>query len=86
MDAQIMRGNDMKCGSVMAVSGTDHPISLAKIAMENSPNTIWYGDKAVKSIGKKKIGIVTPASMKSPRSIATPDLTSKTKNFLICSF
>lgn len=44
MDASIMDGEKFECGSVVAVSDIEHPISLARYVLEKLPNTIIVGE------------------------------------------
>lgn len=45
LDASIMRG-DGGCGAVAALEDIDHPISVARKVMENTPHVLLVGDGA----------------------------------------
>ncbi|TAA08000.1 N(4)-(beta-N-acetylglucosaminyl)-L-asparaginase [Pseudoxanthomonas winnipegensis] len=42
LDASIMKG-DGSCGSVAAIEGIDHPISVARLVMEKTPHVMLVG-------------------------------------------
>ena len=44
LDAMIVDGVNLKSGSVMAVTGVRHPISLARFAMEKTPHSQFAGE------------------------------------------
>lgn len=46
MDANIIDGFKMECGSVATVSNIEHPISLARFVLDNFPNSIVVGEGA----------------------------------------
>jgi len=48
LDAAIMEGRLLRCGSVAAVKNVEHPISLARKVMELTPHVMIVGEGAVK--------------------------------------
>jgi len=46
LDAAIMDGRDLSCGSVAALKTVRHPISLARLVKERSPHVFLVGDGA----------------------------------------
>ena len=58
MDAAIMSGKDLSCGSVTGVKTIKNPISLARAVMEKSPHVFLAGDGAetfADEVGIKKV-------------------------------
>lgn len=54
MDASMIDGFKMECGSVAVLSHMEHPISLARYVLDNSPNSIIIGkgaEKLAKHVG-----------------------------------
>jgi len=43
MDASIMRGSDLNAGAVAAVERVRHPVSLARLVMDQSPHVLLVG-------------------------------------------
>lgn len=48
LDASIMDGKTLGCGGVAAVRTVRHPISLARLVMENTPHVLFATDGAEK--------------------------------------
>ncbi|HEV8581147.1 MAG TPA: isoaspartyl peptidase/L-asparaginase [Thermoanaerobaculia bacterium] len=46
LDAAIMDGRDLSCGSVSVLKTVKHPISLARMVMEKSPHVFMIGEGA----------------------------------------
>ncbi|HYU33338.1 MAG TPA: isoaspartyl peptidase/L-asparaginase [Thermoanaerobaculia bacterium] len=46
LDAAIMDGSDLSCGSVASLKTVRHPISLARLVKERSPHVFLVGDGA----------------------------------------
>jgi beta-aspartyl-peptidase (threonine type) len=46
MDAAIMDGRDLSCGSVAGLQHVPHPISLAKLVMEKTAHVMLVGEGA----------------------------------------
>lgn len=46
LDAAIMEGTTLKAGAVAGVTGTRHPISLARAVMDKSPHVMMIGEGA----------------------------------------
>ena len=63
LDASIMQG-DGSCGAVAALQDIEHPISVARRVMENTPHVLLVGD------GAKQFAI---AEGFAPRSLRTPE-------------
>jgi N4-(beta-N-acetylglucosaminyl)-L-asparaginase len=67
LDACIM-DQDSNCGSVMALEGIKHPISVARRVMEKTPHVILAGDGALQfalAEGFPKENLLTPESEKA---------------------
>lgn len=60
MDAAIMSGKDLSCGSVTGVKTIKNPISLARAVMEKSPHVFLAGEGAEKFAGEVGIQKVNP--------------------------
>ncbi|XP_046395829.1 isoaspartyl peptidase/L-asparaginase isoform X2 [Ischnura elegans] len=58
MDAIIMEGKNMKIGSVAAVKNISHPISLARLVMENTPHVMLAGPGANKFAAEMGVPMV----------------------------
>lgn len=71
MDASIVDGKTTSIGSVVSVSDVDHPISLAKYALENHPNVILGNETAAK-LAKEldNVRVVYKGNMISPAAYA----------------
>lgn len=52
LDAMIIDGSTLMFGSVMAVTGVDHPISLARYVMEKTTHVAFAGEGAKKQYVK----------------------------------
>jgi beta-aspartyl-peptidase (threonine type) len=52
LDAMIIDGSTLTFGSVMAVTGVDHPISLARYVMEKTKHVAFAGEGAKKQYVK----------------------------------
>ena len=48
MDASIMEGEHLHAGSVAAIRGVRHPVSVARAVMERSPHVMLVGDGALR--------------------------------------
>lgn len=68
MDACIMHGGSFECGSVVCISDVEHPISLARYALENYPNTIITGRGAKILARRAKINLLSKRNMVAPSS------------------
>jgi len=55
LDAAIMRGRDLGCGSVAAVTTVRNPISLARLVMEKSPHVFLAGEGAERFADSMKV-------------------------------
>ncbi|MBI4586852.1 MAG: N(4)-(beta-N-acetylglucosaminyl)-L-asparaginase [Planctomycetes bacterium] len=67
LDAGIMDGKGLRCGSVLSLRGIARPISLARKVMENTRHVYLAGDGALRfarSKGFKEEDLLTPASRK----------------------
>ncbi|XP_071452475.1 isoaspartyl peptidase/L-asparaginase isoform X2 [Hetaerina americana] len=60
MDAIIMEGKKMKIGSVAAVKNVSHPISLARLVMENTQHVMLAGSGANKFAAEMGVPTVSP--------------------------
>jgi beta-aspartyl-peptidase (threonine type) len=61
LDAAIMDGRDLSCGSVAALKTVKNPISLARLVMEKSPHVFMVGDGAEKFADEMKVERVEPS-------------------------
>ena len=59
LDAMIIDGSTLNFGSVMAVTGVDHPISLARYVMERTKHVSFAGEGALKQY-VKMLSVGTP--------------------------
>lgn len=66
MDACIIDGFKLECGSVAAVSDIEHPISLARYVLHNFPNSIIVGEGARKLAGDAKLNLLSKGNMIAP--------------------
>ena len=58
LDASIMNGKDLSCGAVAGVKHVKHPISLARLVMEQTPHVLLAYDGAeqfAKKMGMKLV-------------------------------
>ena len=55
LDAAIMDGRDLSCGSVAGLKTVKNPISLARLVMEKSPHVFMVGDGAEKFADAMKV-------------------------------
>ncbi|MFA4922894.1 MAG: isoaspartyl peptidase/L-asparaginase [Ignavibacteriaceae bacterium] len=60
MDAAIMSGKDLSCGSVTGVKTIKNPVTLARAVMEKSPHVFLSGEGAEKFAGEVGIQKVNP--------------------------
>ena len=63
LDASVMKG-DGSCGAVAALQDIDHPISVARRVMENTPHVLLVGD------GARQFAV---SEGFTPRSLRTPE-------------
>ncbi|XP_029667151.1 isoaspartyl peptidase/L-asparaginase-like [Formica exsecta] len=66
MDACIIDGFKLECGSVAAVSDIEHPISLARYVLDNFPNSIIVGEGARKLAESAKLNLLSKENMIAP--------------------
>ncbi|XP_029157157.1 isoaspartyl peptidase/L-asparaginase-like [Nylanderia fulva] len=66
MDACIIDGFKLECGSVAAVSDIEHPISLARYVLHNFPNSIIVGEGAKKLVECAKLNLLSKGNMIAP--------------------
>ncbi|KAL6446680.1 hypothetical protein ACFW04_001265 [Cataglyphis niger] len=71
MDACIIDGFKLECGSVAAVSDIEHPISLAKYVLDNFPNSIVVGEGAKKLAESAKLNLLPKENMIAPTAYLT---------------
>jgi len=55
LDAAIMNGRDLSCGSVAMLKTVKNPISLARLVMEKSPHVFMAGEGAEKFATEMKV-------------------------------
>jgi beta-aspartyl-peptidase (threonine type) len=60
LDAAIMDGRDLSCGSVAGLKTVKNPISLARMVMEKSPHVFMVGQGAEKFADEMKVERVDP--------------------------
>jgi N4-(beta-N-acetylglucosaminyl)-L-asparaginase len=68
LDACIMDGNTLNCGSVAFLEHIMHPISVAKLVMQKTPHVMLVGEGALQfalANGFVKENLLTPASEKA---------------------
>ncbi|HWM94117.1 MAG TPA: isoaspartyl peptidase/L-asparaginase [Thermoanaerobaculia bacterium] len=58
LDAAIMDGRDLSCGSVASLKTIKNPISLARMVMEKSPHVFMVGQGAEKFADEMKVARV----------------------------
>lgn len=66
MDAAIMDGRDLSCGSVAGIQHILHPISLAKLVMEKTPHIMLVGDGAEKFAASMGVKLVPSSTFDTP--------------------
>lgn len=55
LDAAVMDGRDLSCGSVAGLRTVRNPISLARLVMERSPHVFFVGDGAERFADEMKV-------------------------------
>jgi isoaspartyl peptidase/L-asparaginase-like protein (Ntn-hydrolase superfamily) len=55
LDAAMMNGDDLSIGAVAAIKGIRNPISLARLVMEKSANTLLVGEGAEEFAAAKRL-------------------------------
>ena len=60
LDAAIMNGRDLSCGSVAALKTVKNPVSLARLVMERSPHVFLVGEGAERFADEMKVERVDP--------------------------
>lgn len=79
MDAMIMDGSKLECGSVLAVSDIEHPISLARYVLDNFPNSIIVGEGARNLAAAAKLKLLSKGNMLAPKEYLTYKLIERGK-------
>ncbi|HEV2852792.1 MAG TPA: isoaspartyl peptidase/L-asparaginase [Thermoanaerobaculia bacterium] len=67
LDAAIMDGSDLSCGSVAALKTVKHPISLARRVKEKSPHVFMVGEGAEKFADEMKVERVPNSWFDTPK-------------------
>ncbi len=67
LDAAIMDGRNLSCGSVAALKTVKNPISLARAVMEKSPHVFMVGEGAEKFATEMKVERVSPDYFDTPK-------------------
>ena len=67
LDAAIMDGRNLACGSVAALKTVRNPISLARAVMEKSPHVFMVGEGAEKFAAEMKVERVAPSYFDTPK-------------------
>lgn len=67
LDAAIMDGRTLACGSVAVLKTVKNPISLARIVMEKSPHVFMVGEGAEKFATEMKVERVTQDYFDTPK-------------------
>ncbi len=67
LDAAIMDGRDLSCGSVAALTTVRNPISLARLVMEKSPHVFMVGTGAERFADEMRVPRVDPKYFDTPR-------------------
>jgi beta-aspartyl-peptidase (threonine type) len=67
LDAAIMDGRDLTCGSVARLKTVRNPVSLARLVMERSPHVFLVGDGAESFADTMKVERVAPEWFDTPR-------------------
>jgi len=66
LDAAIMDGRDLSCGSVAGLKTVKNPISLARLVMTESPHVFMVGDGAERFADQMKVERVKPDYFDTP--------------------
>lgn len=67
LDAAIMDGRDLSCGSVAALKTVKNPISLARLVKEKSPHVFMVGEGAEKFADEMKVERVPNSYFDTPK-------------------
>ncbi len=67
LDAAIMDGRDLSCGSVAGLKTVKNPISLARLVKERSPHVFLVGDGAEAFAAELKVERVPNSSFDTPK-------------------
>jgi len=67
LDAAIMDGRDLSCGSVAGLKTVKNPISLARLVKERSPHVFLVGDGAEAFATEMKVERVPNSSFDTPK-------------------
>jgi beta-aspartyl-peptidase (threonine type) len=67
LDAAIMDGRDLSCGSVAGLKTVKNPISLARLVKERSPHVFLVGDGAEAFAAEMKVERVPNSSFDTPK-------------------
>jgi beta-aspartyl-peptidase (threonine type) len=67
LDAALMDGSDLSCGSVAALKTVKHPISLARLVKEKSPHVFMVGEGAEKFADEMKVERVPNSWFDTPK-------------------
>jgi beta-aspartyl-peptidase (threonine type) len=67
LDAAIMDGSTLSCGSVAALKTVKNPISLARLVMTKSPHVFLVGDGAEAFAAAMKVERVDPKYFDTPK-------------------
>jgi beta-aspartyl-peptidase (threonine type) len=67
LDAAIMDGRDLSCGSVAALRTVKNPISLARMVKERSPHVFMVGEGAEKFAAEMKVERVENSYFSTPK-------------------
>src|SRR6185436_20238970 len=70
LDAAIMDGRDLSCGSVAELRTVKNPISLARMVMEKSPHVFLVGEGAERFAGEMKVERVPNEYFSTPKRYA----------------
>jgi isoaspartyl peptidase/L-asparaginase-like protein (Ntn-hydrolase superfamily) len=68
LDASVMRGDTLQCGAVAALHNVLHPVSVARLVMEQTPHVLLVGEGALafaRSQGVPEQDLLTPGSRKA---------------------
>jgi beta-aspartyl-peptidase (threonine type) len=67
LDAAIMDGRDLSCGSVAGLKTVKHPISLARLVKERSPHVFLVGEGAEAFAAEMQVELVPNSSFDTPK-------------------